>query len=151
MVLVNAAHIPPDSVIGSQPSSKLRRVRRSVSPGPLGAARCEGPRVYVPFREVFRSFKHAADVHKPSVGARDGYPHVIVPLPPFRVVKCPTAVSARCFCLFPPHPLVPVGRFLRGSWLHPPPRSLTANILPTVPVYGHPILRRRQTVVVSSV
>ena len=72
---------------------------RWVYPGTLGAAHDAGPRVYVPSREVFRSFKHAADVHKPSVGARDGYPHVIVPLPPFRVVKCPTAVSARCFCL----------------------------------------------------
>ena len=97
-MLLNAAHLP----LGSghwQPFNKLRRVGRSVSPGPLGAARDAGPRVYVSSREMFRSIKHAADVHKSSVRARDGYPHVIFPGPPFRVVKFPTAVSVRCFCL----------------------------------------------------
>ena len=36
----------------------------------------------MPSRKVFRLLKHAADVHKPSVGARAGYPHVSVPRPP---------------------------------------------------------------------
>ena len=87
---------PPPFLGHWHPSNKLRRVVRSISPGPLEAARDAGLRVYVLSREAFRSFKHEADVQTPSAGARDGgrYPHVIVPRPPFRVVKCPTAVSA---------------------------------------------------------
>ena len=82
MVLNDTTHLPPGSVTDSPLRSKLRRVGRSFAPGPLGAARDTGPRVYAPSREVFRSFKHAADVRKPSVGARDGCPHMIVPRPP---------------------------------------------------------------------
>ena len=102
---------------------KLRRVGMSLSPCRLRPACNAGPRVHVPAREVFRSFKHAANVYTPSVGSRNGHPHVIVPRPPFRVVESSTAVSARRMCLLPCTPLYLLVIFRRGSWLSPSPRS----------------------------
>ena len=60
MTLLNATHLPV-WLAHWQPSSKLHRVERLVSPGPLEAARGAGSRVYVPSCEVFRSFKYATD------------------------------------------------------------------------------------------
>ena len=48
-------------------------------------------------REVFRAIQHAAGVHKASMGARNGYPSVIFPRLPTRVVERPTAVRAPKF------------------------------------------------------
>ena len=148
MVLLNAVHLPPGSVIGSPlarsagsggprfpPAHSERHATQNLgSMCPL--ARCSA-----------RS--NVQDVHKPSVGVRDGYLHVIVPRPPFHQVP----YRSKCTMLLPPppHSPVPVGRFRLGSCLPPPLRSLFVNIVPTVPAYGHPTLWRRQTAVVSSV
>ena len=61
--------------------------------------------------------------------------------PPTPLPSRQVPYRSKCTMLLPPwHSLVPVGRFRRGLWLPPPPRSLTANIVPTVTVYGHPTL-----------
>ena len=131
---------PPPPWLGHwEPSSKIRRVgRSSVSPGPLGAARDAEPRVYVPSREVFRSFERAgrAQTLRGGTGRVPACDCPPTPLPSRQV-----PYRSKCTMLLPPwHSLVPVGRFRRGLWLPPPPRSLTANIVPTVTVYGHPTL-----------
>ena len=114
MVLLNAAYLPPGSVIGSPLASSPRWGDR-FPPAHSDWHAAQDLGSTCPLTR-FRSFKNAADVHKPSVGARDGYSYVVVPRPPFRVVKCPTAISARRFCLLPRTPLyIPVGRFRRGS------------------------------------
>ena len=71
------------------------------------------------------------------MGALEGYPHVIITRVPHRIVRSLTAVRARCFCLLSRPPFYSLIGYL-GSRPPPPPKSLTYNTLPTVPVDWHP-------------
>lgn len=87
-----------------------------------------------PSRDVVRSFQHAADVHEPSVEARNGYPHVDCSSTflPRRLEQD----RSRCTMLLslPPPSFLHVGRSRLGSQPPAPPRLLTANISSTVTV-----------------
>ena len=84
-------------------------------------------------REAIHSFQHATGVYKPSVGALNGCP----------LLTMLKAVRSTCMLSLP----LPSPAFLSVG--PPPPNSLTATILSTVPFGGHPILSRRQNVDVA--
>ena len=104
----------------------LLRVRGSTSSCSLAATRDPGPQVYMLSRKVILSFQHVTDVHKPSVGVRDGCSHVFAPRPPYQVSQIQSAASPRYSCFIPCPPLCLLGLVyvhgllpLRNYW--PPP------------------------------
>ena len=147
MVLLNTAHVRPGSVIGSPlqdpPGGEVGFPRPTRSGT---RRRTSGLRVLSRDVPLYQACSRRAQILREGTGWVPACDFPRTPLPSRQV-----PYRSKCTMLLPTplHSLVPVGRFLRG--LPPPPRSLTANIVPTVPVYVHPTLWRRRTVVPSLV
>ena len=118
-----------------EPSSKLRRVGRSTCPKPRGAARVADARIGMPSGEAFRAVQHTAGADKPSVGAWNGYPYVVVLLRPSSHLE-PDRNRYTMLRRPPPLPHVRTGRL--GLDARPPShlKSLIAKVSPAVTVDG---------------
>lgn len=76
----------PPRLVHGHPTSHIRRVKRLAFPRSLRVAHGGEPRVDVPAREEFRTLQQSAGVYEPSVGARYGYPSVVIHSLPTTVI-----------------------------------------------------------------